>query len=364
VLPEQLRFKATGSQEDIVQRFLFAIRLNPESPLQLYLQWFPGMDTGNWERINASALTTTLDTSYMINYRYYRLVEGEKVLPIYIVAAANDEPDFGFDIGLFEDNGTWFGAKYGFGNQSFGNPNLEFSSQAPFHMGFYHQSWIAYAAAPFLERTFPEYRIHLFKTLAEYAFMTGHDYWGWRFLGWSMHYLGDLSMPYHSSVLPGVSTFRMLWINTKAIIGFPRSRDAAVQLVSNQHMVMEKFIGLELQQAFARQDFTHPFIVALKNPVPLIAYRDDFPRQVVAKEAANKGGKTVRALTRNVPKVLVKDPDVEVTHLPEMRILPEHIRIGKGAEAVDNLSVTFAPMLSSFSMHMKSLIEAVTQRGS
>ena len=52
------------------------------------------------------------------------------------------------DIGLFADNGTDFGQGYGFGIQPFGNPNLEYSSQAPFHMGFYHLDWLTRTAQP------------------------------------------------------------------------------------------------------------------------------------------------------------------------------------------------------------------------
>lgn len=72
-----------------------------------------------------------------------------------MIASANDEPDFGMDIGLFADNGTDFGQRYGFGQQPFGNPNLDYGSQAPFHMGFYHLDWLTRTAQPSLLRTYP-----------------------------------------------------------------------------------------------------------------------------------------------------------------------------------------------------------------
>src|SRR3990172_2835445 len=71
---------------------------------------------------------------------------------------AADEPDYGMDIGLWDDNGTAYGKAYGFGKQPFGNPALEFASQAPFHMGFFHESAIVYKAAGVLRRTYPEDR--------------------------------------------------------------------------------------------------------------------------------------------------------------------------------------------------------------
>jgi asparagine synthase (glutamine-hydrolysing) len=57
------------------------------------------------------------------------------------------------------------------------------------------------------------------KTLS-FAFKTGHPYWGYRFLGWGLHYVGDLSQPFHSRVLPNYSTLGMLWIYFKSILGF------------------------------------------------------------------------------------------------------------------------------------------------
>ena len=106
----------------------------------------------------------------------------------------------------------------GFGIQPFGNPNLEYSSQAPFHMGFYHLDWLTRTAQPSLLRTYPLWRIALFGELAELAFSTGHDYWGWRFLGWGLHYVGDLTQPYHAIPLPGVGTVG------RAVVGGARAR--------------------------------------------------------------------------------------------------------------------------------------------
>ena len=92
------------------------------------------------------------------------------------------------DIGLFEDNGTPFGKVYGFGSQPFGNPNLDYGSQAPFHMGFYHLDWLARLAQPDLLRTFPLWRIALFGELADMAFRTGPPIGGGAFWG------GDCTM--------------------------------------------------------------------------------------------------------------------------------------------------------------------------
>ncbi|GIR71745.1 MAG: hypothetical protein CM15mP74_29960 [Halieaceae bacterium] len=52
--------------------------------------------------------------------RYWALAPGEPVSIAEVIASANDEPDFGMDIGLFTDNGTEFGQRYGFGIQPLG----------------------------------------------------------------------------------------------------------------------------------------------------------------------------------------------------------------------------------------------------
>ena len=47
---------------------------------------------------------------------------GEPVSIAEVIASANDEPDFGMDIGLFEDNGTDFGQRYGLVSNPSGTP--------------------------------------------------------------------------------------------------------------------------------------------------------------------------------------------------------------------------------------------------
>lgn len=49
------------------------------------------------------------------------------------------------------------------------------------------------------------YRAALYAKLAEGAFMTGHPYWGYRFLAWAIHYAQDVTQPWHTVYLPGFS---------------------------------------------------------------------------------------------------------------------------------------------------------------
>jgi len=358
-LPDALAFAATGNAEDVVKRFLQAIRVNPNSRMALYIHVPPGSDGGNRVPIDPLLLTTLPNAGDMLRATYLALNEGEMVSPLLVLTSATNEPDYGLDLGLFEDNNTWWGDIYGFGTQTFGNPNLEYGTQAPFHMGFYHESGIVFAAAPFLRRTFVEYRIHLFQTLAEFAFSRDQHYWGFRFMGWALHYIGDLSVPYHASVLPGVSALRMIWINLKAMIGFPRSRDNAVQLVSNRHAVYEHFQFLVLREAFETGNKEHPLLLALANPTEKISFTPDFPRTIVAKEAFEKGRVTSRAMRRNFPRTLISDPTFEVVGSPEMTNLIEYMSTEKGKESVDAMVEVIAERFRAYSMHTHSFVVAM-----
>jgi hypothetical protein len=360
--PDQLDFQATGIEEDLLQRFFYALRLNPHVKMQLYLHLLPNEDVAERPLFDPRELTTLSNVSSMQKTNYVILLEGDLVSPFMVLRTATDEPDYGFDLGLFEDNNTNYGKLYGFGEQSFGNPNLEYSSQAPFHMGFYHEAGIVYFFGPFLKRTYPEYRIHLFKSLAEYAFENGQDYWGWRFMGWGMHYLNDMSMPYHTKPLPGVSALSMIWKNLKAIIGFKKSRDRAVQLVSNRHTVFEEFQWQVTRNAYLQGDNNHPFFEALRNPVEMISYSDEFVRKVAAKQSVDKSKATDRNLARYMPEKLVRDPDFEVSGTDELEQVIELTVAEKGVESAEKMTETIAGLLRLFSMHARSYTMDILER--
>lgn len=352
--PDNLAFRATGNEEDILQRFFFALRINPNARMQLYLHLLPNENTEGRPIADPRDLTTLTNTFSMLKTTYVVLQEGEMVNPVMVLRTATDEPDYGFDLGLFEDNNTDYGLIYGFGTQPFGNPNLEYSSQAPFHMGFYHEAKILYTFGPFLRRTYPEYRVHLFRALAEFAFENGQDYWAWRFMGWGMHYLNDMSMPYHTAPLPGVSTLSMIWKNLKAMLGFKGARDRAVQLVSNRHTVFEEFQWQVTRAAYITGEEDHPFFTALRNPVEMVPFDDTYVRQVATKQTAAKSKATDRNLARYMPKKLVKDARFEVSGTDELKNVIQLTKEEKGEKAVEGMTNTIADLLSLFSMHARS----------
>jgi len=361
-LPEGLIFRSDGTLEDIVIRFFHAIRINPEIHTGLFQYRHPGAPYLAGEKLTIEDLTFLSDVRSWQGNTYYRLSEGEMVHPFDVLITATDEPDFGFDLGLFEDNGTEFGLLYGFGKQSFGNPNLEYSSQAPFHMGFYHEAGILYKAGPFLRRTWLDYRIFLFKALAEFAFANNQPYWGWRFAGWGMHYAGDVSMPYHVKPLPGVSTCRMIGINTLAIMGMPRARNNAVQLVSNRHTVFEA-LQLELtNHAMEGGNSDHPFLVALAKYQDPVTYTPAFLWEQASAESAEASVEVDRILSRHMPPFLVKEPKIEAGDFSELYHLSSVITQEKGEEALEALTQMIAKRLEAYSFHVNSYLNTIMER--
>ncbi|BBH52540.1 hypothetical protein [Fluviispira sanaruensis] len=246
--PEEIKFKSYANDPDIESKFLRAIRINPKMKFPIFLQLLPGDELNDKHiRIPQNEILLPEISQNSIAYTFIKIENSELLSPLNIVATASDEPDYGFDVGLFDDSPDANNFKYHFGIQPFGNPNLVFSSQAPFHMGFYHNSALIYKAAPFLTKTYAEHRFYLFKELAKYAFHKGHPYWGYRFLGWSLHYAQDLSQPFHVTPLPGFSSSDLIAFNIlDALEGiFNRShrrKNDAINIISNRHLIYEQII--------------------------------------------------------------------------------------------------------------------------
>jgi hypothetical protein len=290
--------------------------------------------------------------------RYRPLAEGDPVAPAQVLATASDEPDFGMDIGLFEDNGTAFGAVYGFGVQPFGNPNLEYSSQAPFHMGFYYPNWLLAWAQPDMAKTYPRWRVDLYRALARHAFSTGHDYWGWRFMGWALHYIGDLTQPYHADPLPGVGPLDILWA-----LATGGSEDA-IQLVSNRHGVLESYQYQRVRRGLEARDWDDPLLVAIADAAGSTAlpFTRDTLHTLLAAESVAAAPALDRALEQYVPARFVSDPGFEWNGSGEAVHVVDRVREAGGEAAVRGLDAVLAEQLRRFSRYAHAWADLASAR--
>jgi hypothetical protein len=361
-LPAALAFKATGNTKDIRRRFCSAIRINPHAPFALYYMLLPGMDSAGMTLIAPERLTLLKDTSDWKGRQFVELSIGQPVEPLMVATAATDEPDFGLDIGLFEDNGTPFGKIYGFGKQPFGNPHLEYSSQAPFHMGFYHESWLVNSLAGFVKKTFPEYRIHLYQTLSRLAFQTGHYYWGWRFMGIGLHYVMDLTMPYHTTLMPGAGTTSMLWIDSLSLVGVGGPYKDAIQLLSNRHMALEKLQQELLGEAYLKNDAHYPIFVALRTAGQCPAWTDRMPRATISAQSNALADKTDRVVEEILPQRLVSDPSFELGKSPELQEIVAQAKKKGGEKSLEEATALLKELLAPLPAYTGSYVRSVLKR--
>lgn len=376
--PDALRFVAAGTPtpDELRRRFVAALRIAPDARLALFLKRLPRDDAGQRPALARSRVSTLADDEgedAANGSPFVALQEGEMVSPLAVVATASDEPDYGLDIGVWEDNGTAHGRSYGFGRQPFGNPALSFGSQAPFHMGFYHESPILYRAAGFLQRTYPEYRIHLYRTLALHALRTGHEYWGWRFAGWAMHYVQDLTQPYHARVLPGVSTVRALWINALDLLGRPDAKRHAITLVSNRHLALENFQRTALAAAAKGATDGGPLFRALAGETddavvsgsaaggaeadePVFA--DEDARERVARRAARAADALDDALADALPDRYVADPDFEFG--VDARGIDLYAQLEETSPAASEaMTRALVPLMHEYGAHTRAFVRAM-----
>lgn len=359
--PDALVFKSTTDPLELRQGFIRAVRINPQLKLKLFLQLRPGEKLEGKPGLPWTEVTTLRGDTTAREIDYRQLAEGDTVAMLDVLATASDEPDYGMDLGLWENNDTAYGKTYGFGKQPFGNPALEFASQAPFHMGFYHEAGIIYMAAGFLKRTYPEYRIHLWQTLAVHALRSGHTYWGWRFAGWALHYLQDLTQPYHARVLPGVGVPRMLWINGLDLLGYHEPKNHAITLVSNRHLALENYQYHRMKSAYLRRDPDDALMLACRDTTRDLAHEpfyDRSPRQVISKESHAIADAADATLESSLPTRYISDPaydfgksakDVDLFDL-----------LGKSSPAAaQGLTALTAELLRNFGAQTRSLVRSL-----
>ena len=259
--PDSLKLPAVPG-DNLRHAFLTALRINPQIHLAMVIQPLPGQDAPQREHLKAEQVMVEQTLSPWNQQRFIHLANGEKVTSLAVLASAADEPDYGHDINLFSDNPGEVAALYGFGPQPFGDERFQYSSQAPFHMGFFHENPVVYAAAGFLQRSWPHWRAYQYLGLARLAFATGHRYWGYRFLGWGMHHVQDLTQPYHAKPLPGVGLLSMLLMEGKALAGYDSDKHAAIERVATRHMEVEKYHAAWLSRLLRNGERVHPMLQA------------------------------------------------------------------------------------------------------
>jgi len=359
--PAMLAFKADPARSDDARRlaFLMALRVAPNAKLALYYQPDPLNPTAHGPVLPYAAVNT-LPEPAKPTQRFIGLKPGDTISPLVVLASASDEPDYGLDINLWEDSPSDWGKAYGFGKLPFGNPALSYSTQAPFHMGFMHESAVLYAAAPFLKRTFPLLRSYQYTSLAALAFRTGHPYWGWRFTGLSLHYLQDLTQPYHASLAPGESTLKLLAANALAMAGMSGMKNDMVVLLSNRHLALEKY-QTELLHAAAIAKKDTAIEQSLRNQDRDRSYpdwNDRYVRDTVSAQSAAAGAPLVATLVATMPPGYVSDPAFDFGVKEDGINLTAELAQRTPADRA-RLDAAIADLLGNFGAHSRNAVRGI-----
>lgn len=360
--PAALTFRTSPGRTNEARRqaFLMALRVAPNSKLALYLQPDPLSPPPATATLLPHAAVNTLPEQPNSSYRFVGAKAGDQVPPLAVLASATDEPDYGMDINLWEDSPSDWGRAYGLGKLPFGNPALNFSTQAPFHMGFYQEDRILYWAAPYIKKTFPLLRIHQYSGLATLAFRTGHAYWGWRFTGLALHYVQDLTQPYHASLAPGYSTVKLMAINFLATVGRPRLKENLIVLLSNRHLALEKYQNqLIYNTARTRRDTAVEKALRNSNKdASYPAWTDLYARDVVSRQSYTYGAKLTEILVDTLPAGYVSEAAFDFgVKEPGIDLLAElsHQDVGKRAR----LDGAVAELMGNFGAHSRNALRGI-----
>ncbi len=217
---------------DSTKDFLFLLRLNPQSSFFYAVRLLPG--EGNFSSFSFNP-SLEKEKSQGVYVAFRKVSLGEKVSVREILATYADEPDWYIDFSL------WDRKEYGYPPQPYGKEEGE-SSKAPFHMLFWHENFLTRIFAPEITGGFLVERVRLFWILSLFALKEGHPYWGYRFLAWVLHYVQDISQPYHVKSVPfmGVKEYiKWLFASSKER---GHLKKAWTQLVANRHFLYEDFV--------------------------------------------------------------------------------------------------------------------------
>ncbi|MBL4818658.1 MAG: hypothetical protein JKY15_05435, partial [Deltaproteobacteria bacterium] len=287
-----------------VTEFFRAIRVNPNTLLPLYRQEMPNTSHASHAKnlLLPSEITLLPDSLSPTGQHFIKVKPGQYVLAQDVFTSATDEPDYGLDIELWNDSESSFGAEYKMGKQPFGNSKLSYGSQAPFHMGFYHEWAPLYWVAPNIKRTYPEQRIHLFRSLSRFAFETGHPYWGWRFAGMGAHYVQDLTQPYHTTVLPDKHPLLLILYGILDKLGFSGPKERLIEEATEKHLDLEHKAYEKILKAYYGVPSNISEALQIQ-PDETLEYTPSYVREELSAESNKLNHKTSLAkLMRNFGK--------------------------------------------------------------
>ncbi|MBW2965202.1 hypothetical protein KY363_07130 [Candidatus Woesearchaeota archaeon] len=106
-----------------------------------------------------------------------------------------------------------------------------FSGESQGYRHIYYPTWSFHVPMGFVAQGQTPERADHFYNMAKLAFEKGDTYWGFRYLARTMHYIQDMSQPYH--------TRQLYW----RYISLKDPYDGTIQNIKNYHFAYESFIA-------------------------------------------------------------------------------------------------------------------------
>lgn len=174
------------------------------------------------------------------------LANFDATQPEEILIKAMDEPDAGMDQDLPEEYDPTH------------ERNMMGGYQGPTSQGFRHM----YFGGLNWKHPFATFQIPLgatgqnpirFQKIAIEArkeLLAGHFYWGLRLLGWALHYIQDLTQPFHTTQIPNpiLVPWMSIWNREAKRLDFQQFVGETARTIGNYHYAYERWTVLEMQK--------------------------------------------------------------------------------------------------------------------
>lgn len=226
-------------------RFKRALKINPKTAFPFFIRCVPG-GCENQGLPRVKDRNTLPEKQYYLNdpdvkETFLSLKPGNSVKVEDILSTYSNEPDWGMDQGLFRIR------EYGFPPHPIAGDGVGLSSQVPFHMIFLTEDFIARTLFPEHLISYLPARVRTFEKLSRLAFEAGEKFWGYRFLGWVLHYLGDITQPFHTKMVPHGGW--MLYLKYMLSGDKKTFSEDVTTLVQNRHLLFEMLAGYLLYKS-------------------------------------------------------------------------------------------------------------------
>lgn len=330
----RMAFDAT---QPTVASFLKAARLHPDTHFPLVQRLLPG-EPGPESEVALPQVSPYLQDTPPFRATFVNTQPGDRVSVLGVLSTFSDEPDWQMDHSL------WPFAEYGYGDLPYGTPEGT-GSKAAFHMQFNHENFIVRAFASEMLDGMVLERLELFVRLARLAHATGHDYWGYRFAAWAMHYVQDVSQPYHAKAAPSAGT--MWYIRYMISPAKGKMKAKTTQVLSNRHFLYEDYVALGLERSFTSEDPTARALAVALDAGGL----EDVDRaedaaallSVVTDRASGHARAIDRAVGRSFPAHMTRDPSYVLESDPNYNgnMVLSSIQEGRGEALLQETSTDF-----------------------